>query len=179
MMLFLGNEMNGANTTVTITTTGSGTWTVPAGGVTGSIKVEEYGEQVWWRWCKPTRIMLALVELEVLIQQMTYTGNCHIPWNNSTPFVAGQTAVPLEISINGEIRGFKVLQFFSGGNRGLSSGSGASALNTRALPTTGSFYGTATSNVTTSGGAGSAGANSGGAGGAATGIPSNNVKKRW
>jgi hypothetical protein len=38
------------------------------GGVTGSIKVEEYGEQVRCRWCKPTRI-LALVELEVLIQQ--------------------------------------------------------------------------------------------------------------
>jgi hypothetical protein len=42
MMFFLGNKMNGQTTTVTISTTGTGTWTVPAG-VTGSITVEVWG----------------------------------------------------------------------------------------------------------------------------------------
>jgi hypothetical protein len=113
---------------------------------------------------------------------MTYTSGSYTPGTTTySLFVAGQTAGGSagNNGINGENSWFQSTTtiFSPGGNRGLSSGSGASALNTGALPTTGSFYGTATSNVTTSGGAGSAGANSGGAGGAATGIPSNNVKR--
>lgn len=42
LFFFLGNNMNGQTTTVTITATGAGTWTVPAG-VTGSITVEAWG----------------------------------------------------------------------------------------------------------------------------------------
>lgn len=42
MMLFLGNKINAQTTTVTISSTGAGTWTVPAG-VTGSIIVEAWG----------------------------------------------------------------------------------------------------------------------------------------
>lgn len=42
MMVLLGNNINGQTTTVTISTTGAGTWTVPLG-VTGSIKVEAWG----------------------------------------------------------------------------------------------------------------------------------------
>lgn len=42
MILFLGNKINAQTTTVTISTTGAGTWTVPAG-VTGSITVEVWG----------------------------------------------------------------------------------------------------------------------------------------
>jgi hypothetical protein len=79
-----------------------------------------YGEQVVV-WCKPTRIMLALVELEVLIQQMTIP-KCLYPGTTTCPFVAGQTAaVPLEIMAWRKLAGFKVLPIFLRWNRGLSS----------------------------------------------------------
>jgi len=42
MMLFLGSKINAQTSTVTISSTGAGTWTVPAG-VTGSIIVEAWG----------------------------------------------------------------------------------------------------------------------------------------